>query len=113
MLTSSRESIAKKALELEQALKQIDDARLEISTIDRSSKAGGGALPLLELPSQCIRLRIQGLSTSRFERNMRSHDPPIIGRIEEDHYIIDMRTIQEDEISIIENAIANLLKRSG
>jgi L-seryl-tRNA(Ser) seleniumtransferase len=113
MLTSSGESLAKKANQLVQALKSIDDARLEISTIVRSSKAGGGALPLLELPSQCIRLKIQGLSTSRVEKNMRNNNPPIIGRIEEDHFIIDMRTIQEDEISIIENAIANLLERTG
>ena len=113
MLTSSRETIVQKANRLVQALKSIDDTRLEISTIDRSSKAGGGALPLLELPSQCIRLKIKGLSTSRVEKNMRNNDPPVIGRIEEDHYIIDMRTIQEDEISVIENAIANLLKRTG
>ncbi len=113
MLTSSRETIVQKANRLVQALKSIDDTRLEISTIDRSSKAGGGALPLLDLPSQCIRLKIKGLSTSRVEKNMRNNDPPVIGRIEEDHYIIDMRTIQEDEISVIENAIANLLKRTG
>ena len=113
MLTSSRETIVQKANRLVPALKSIDDPRLEISTIDRSSKAGGGALPLLELPSQCIRLKIKGLSTSRVEKNMRNNDPPIIGRIEEDHYIIDMRTIQEDEISVIENAITNLLKRTG
>jgi L-seryl-tRNA(Ser) seleniumtransferase len=113
MLTDSRETIVQKAKRLERALESINDARLEISTIDRSSKAGGGALPLLELPSQCIRLKIKGLSTNRVEKNMRNNEPPIIGRIEEDYYIIDMRTIQEDEISIIENAIANLLERTG
>jgi L-seryl-tRNA(Ser) seleniumtransferase len=113
MLTSSRDAIAKKASRLAQALNSINDSRLEVSTIDRSSKAGGGALPLLELPSQCIRLKIQGLSTNKVEKNMRHNNPPIIGRIEEDHYILDMRTIQEDELSIIENAIANLLKRTG
>ncbi|MBW2408628.1 MAG: L-seryl-tRNA(Sec) selenium transferase [Deltaproteobacteria bacterium] len=113
MLTSTRETIAHKAQRLERALKSIDDARLEISTIDRSSKAGGGALPLLELPSQCIRLKIQGLSANRVEKNMRHNNPPIIGRIEDDHFIIDMRTIQEEEFSIIEHAIANLLKRTA
>ncbi len=113
MLTSTREAIAQKAQRLEQALKSIEDTRLEISTIDRSSMAGGGALPLLELPSQCIRLKIQGLSANRVEQNMRNNNPPIIGRIEEDHFIIDMRTIQEEEFSIIEQAIANLIKRTA
>ena len=113
MLTSTREAIAQKAQRLEQALKSIDDDRLEISIIDRSSMAGGGALPLLELPSQCIRLKIQGLSANRVEQFMRNNSPPIIGRIEEDHFIIDMRTIQEEEFSIIEDAITNLLKRTA
>ena len=113
MLTSTREAIAQKAQRLEQALKSIEDTRLEISTIDRSSMAGGGALPLLELPSQCLRLKIQGLSANRVEQHMRNNNPPIIGRIEEDHFIIDMRTIQEEEFSIIEQAIANLIKRTA
>jgi L-seryl-tRNA(Ser) seleniumtransferase len=113
MLTSSQDAIGDKANLLAQGLTAINDSRLEYSTVKRSSKTGGGALPLLELPSQCIRLRIQGLSTSRVEKNLRNNNPPIIGRIEEDYYILDMRTIQEDEVSIIKNAIANLLKRTG
>ncbi len=113
MLTVSIKAIEKKAKRLAQGLQAIDDSRLEINLIRRSSKAGGGALPLLELPSQCVRLKIEGVSASFLDKDLRDNDPPIIARIEEDYYILDMRTIQEDEIAIIETAIANLLKRTG
>ena len=113
MLTVSIKAIEKKAKRLAQGLQAIDDSRLEINLIRRSSKAGGGALPLLELPSQCVRLKIEGVSANFLDKDLRDNDPPIIARIEEDYYILDMRTIQEDEIAIIETAIANLLKRTG
>ncbi len=112
MLTLPVEEITKKANQLAEALKAVDDSRLEINLIRRSSKAGGGALPLLELPSQCISIKIQGLSASFIEKNLRENNPPIIGRIEEDKYIIDLRTIQEDEIIIIKTAFAKILKRN-
>jgi L-seryl-tRNA(Ser) seleniumtransferase len=112
MLTLSAGEIAKKANQLAEALNNIGNSRLKINLIRRSSKAGGGALPLLELPSHCISIKIQGISASFIEKNLRENTPPIIGRIEENNYIMDLRTIQEDETFIIEAAFANILKRT-
>jgi len=42
---------------------------------------------------------------------MRNNSPPIIGRIEEDLYIMDLRTIQDDELSIIAEAFKSLLDK--
>ena len=113
MLTISIEEIEKKATRLAERLNAIEDSRLEISLVRRSSKAGGGALPLLDLASQCISVKLHGISTSTVEKDLRENNPPIIGRIEEDNYIMDLRTIQEDEIPILETAFANLLKRTA
>ena len=113
MLTISIAEIEKKAIRLAEQLSAIQDSRLELNLIHRSSKAGGGALPLLDLPSQCISIKIQGISTSNIEKKLRENEPHIIGRIEDDTYIMDMRTVQEDEISIIAAAFANLLERTG
>ncbi len=113
MLTISIEEIEKKAIRLAEQLSAIQDARLKLNLIHRSSKAGGGALPLLDLPSQCLSIKIQGVSTSSIEKKLRENEPHLIGRIEDDTYIMDMRTVQEDEISIIAAAFANLLKRTG
>lgn len=86
---------------------------IEIKTLHRSSKAGGGSLPLLELPSLCIGIRIPVLSANTIEKQMRASSPPVIGRIEDDTFIMDLRTIQDDEIESIGTAFDNLLKRAS
>ncbi|MGD2186897.1 MAG: L-seryl-tRNA(Sec) selenium transferase [Desulfobacterales bacterium] len=100
--------IHKRAQHLAKALENLGDERMHIQLLERSSKTGGGALPLMELPSLCVGIRIKGISPNDLEKVMRSNDPPIIGRIEDDLFVMDPRTIQKDELPIIETAFENL-----
>ena len=109
MLTLPYDDIAKQAARLGNMLQNINDARLSIKLVDLSSRAGGGALPLLDLPSKCVGVKVEGMSVNAVERYMRNNMPPIIGRIEDDLFIIDLRTIQEDELQFIESAFSNML----
>ena len=112
MIMLPLEEIQKRAQQLADALKKSGDARLHIQLIERSSKTGGGALPLMELPSLCVGIQIKGMSSNALEKTMRSNDPPIIGRIEDDLFVMDPRTIQKDELSIIETAFENLIQKA-
>ena len=109
MLTMNIGDIETRASNLVEELKNIDKSRLEISLIERSSKAGGGALPLLELPSRCLSIRLQGMSANALEKSLRENDPPIIGRIEDDAYIMDPRTLRDDDLPIIGKAFENII----
>ncbi len=111
MLTLPFDHIATKTNELVKLLESIGDTRMSISRLDLSSKAGGGALPLLNLPSRGVGVKIKGISANAIEKNMRKNEPPIMGRIEEDIFIMDLRTIQDDEFHIIQKAFDNMLKR--
>ena len=104
--------IQKRARQLADALKNMGDDRMHIQLMERFSKTGGGALPLMELPSLCVGIQIQGISPNTLEKQMRDNDPPIIGRIESDLFVMDPRTIQEDEFSIIETAFLNLIQKA-
>jgi len=110
MLTLPLVQIEKKSNQLHTMLKGIGNPRMDIQQIERSSRAGGGALPLLDLPTRCLAVRVDGISANAMERFMRKNTPPVIGRIEEDHFIMDLRTIQDDEFAVIKNAFDNLLK---
>ena len=112
MLTASIDDIGKKALTLKKRLEQIDDERQEVTIIDSASRAGGGSLPLFELPTKCIGIRIKKMSAGVIEKAMRGNDPPIIGRIEDDIFLMDMRTVAVDELTEIADAIRTCLKRS-
>ena len=109
MLTRAFDDLARKAKKLGKMLKNIGDTRLTISQIDISSKVGGGALPLLDLPSKGVGVEIKGMTSNSLEKFMRSNDIPIIGRIEEDIFIMDVRTIQSDEFTLIKSAIQKVL----
>jgi L-seryl-tRNA(Ser) seleniumtransferase len=112
MIMLPLEKVQKRAQQLAAALKNIGDARMQIQLLERSSKTGGGALPLMELPSLCVAIQIKGISPNTLEKTMRSNDPPIIGRIEDDLFVMDPRTIQKDELSNIETAFENLPKKA-
>jgi len=112
MLTLPLAHIETKAKELAKKLENIGDARMSATLIDLSSRPGGGALPLLKLPSKGVGIKVQGISANTIEKQMRSNEIPIIGRIEEDLFIMDLRTILDDELSIIKNALDNMLKKA-
>ena len=103
--------LEEKADRLKKLLEGVGEGRLAIRALDLSSRPGGGSMPMLELPSKCLGLKASGMSVNAIEKAMRRHIPPIIGRIEEDMYIMDMRTIQDDELEIIQNAFQTILQK--
>jgi L-seryl-tRNA(Ser) seleniumtransferase len=101
MMLMPLDAIASLAERLRTALEAACGDRLHIALLDRTSRAGGGSLPLLRLPTRCVGVRAAGMSASRVERAMRGYCPPIVGRIEDDLFVMDPRTLQEEEIDMI------------
>ncbi len=110
MLLGPLSQIEARGARLVSMLEQLDP-KLQVDMLDCSSKAGGGSLPLLELPSKCVALKTAGMSVGRFEKKMRGATPPVIGRIEDNFFIMDMRTVQDDELELIASAVAIILKK--
>ncbi|MBW2180958.1 MAG: L-seryl-tRNA(Sec) selenium transferase, partial [Deltaproteobacteria bacterium] len=110
MLLCPLAQIQKKVKRLEKMLKNLNVQDMSISVVDLSSKAGGGSLPLLNLPSKGIEVTIQKMTANAIEKHMRSNMPPVIGRIENDAFIMDLRTVQDDELEMIASAIKDMNK---
>ena len=109
MLTEPEDAIQARAEDLARRLQGLADPRLHIEIVRLASKAGGGSLPLLELPSRCLKVRIDGLTANRLELKLRFNEPPIIGRIEDDAFLMDARTLQADEGPIIASVLKSIL----
>jgi L-seryl-tRNA(Ser) seleniumtransferase len=101
--------LEEKAGHLKKMLESTGRNRLTVASLDLVSRPGGGSLPLLELPSKGLGIRIDGLSANAIEKSLRLNSPPIIGRIEDDLYTMDMRTLQDGELETIQSAIETLL----
>jgi len=77
------------------------EAAVAAQVVEATSQVGGGALPMQELPTSCVRLDIPGWSPNQLEEHLRRGMPPIIGRIVKDQYLLDVRTIAEEDFATI------------
>lgn len=84
---------------------------LSVQMMDLTSRAGGGSLPSLKLPSKGIGVKINTMTINALERFMRRNSPPVIGRIEDDLFVMDLRTVQSDELEIIGTAFKTMLNK--
>jgi len=96
---------AEKILE---GFQELTKSHFQVNIIETNSKIGGGALPLHTLPTYCIGIVSQRMSSDEIEQFFRSQNPPVIGRIEDNQYLLDCRTIMADEIPILHQLAEDL-----
>ena len=108
MLSLSQRTIEQSADSIKKLIEKTEIKGLETSLFKSTSRAGGGSLPETGIPTTCVGIAIQGISSVFIEKFMRKNTPPIMGRIEADKYVLDPRTIQEGEDMIIASAFKNL-----
>ncbi len=89
-------------------VKEIQGLPCEITIEETISRVGGGALPLASPKSYAVALKCPSLSATKLERRLRQHEPPIIGRIEEERLLLDMRTVLPDEIQTLARALQKI-----
>lgn len=84
-----------------------------IQTEDSQAQMGGGSLPGEYLPSKCVTILPKKEPVSELEARLRECACPIIGRIAEGHLILDMRTILEEDFSVLSEELAKVLQDGG
>jgi L-seryl-tRNA(Ser) seleniumtransferase len=70
--------------------------------IESACALGGGTTPTESIPS--IAIEVPGNASELASRFLR-HDPPIVGRIVDDRFTIEVRTLSEDDQRIVANTI--------
>ena len=104
----SYHAMARKAGRLLGLIGPLKTRNFSLDLRDGTSRPGGGALPMVELPSRVLCL-IPGQLTSTFmEAWFRSHTPPIIARQEKEQVLLDVRTMQDRELKTVARAVQTL-----
>ena len=107
MLTIKIEKLYNKAQKLIECLGENNDFAYEIIDID--SEVGAGSLPTQKLPSKAVKVISKSFTENELEEKLRNYEIPIITRIYKGNLIFDVRTIFENEFSIIKDAINSLI----
>jgi L-seryl-tRNA(Ser) seleniumtransferase len=109
MLTTSHEQTGVKAQKILTLFEQTIGPVCKLEKQDLFSRPGGGSFPELNLPTFCITLRPNDISVAELERKLRLSSVSVIGRIEDDWYVIDPRTLQQGDEDIILTSLEKLL----
>jgi L-seryl-tRNA(Ser) seleniumtransferase len=108
MILQPYKALKANARRLMRMIGDLDPGNFSLALSDGDSKVGGGALPLLSLPSSLVSLSPGKLSANTMEDWLRAYDPPIIARVEKERVLLDVRTIQDKEMKIVAQAIRAL-----
>jgi L-seryl-tRNA(Ser) seleniumtransferase len=98
MLTTPLQDVNRRA---RRALRQVKGAiggDWSVSVQADVSEVGAGALPLTKIPTQAISLRSARMSATAIEQCFRRQDPAVLGRIQQDAFLLDMRMVQDHEL---------------
>lgn len=110
MITERPENLKKQAQALTRTLRRRLGDSVEISIREGVSRVGGGAFPEQDLKTFLVALMPTGdLSVEDLKERLLSTEPPLVGRIEEDLFCLDPRTLSRDEYQLCAEALSQVL----
>jgi L-seryl-tRNA(Ser) seleniumtransferase len=107
LATAPAEELEARARALAEAVTE-STRSIKAEAVATTSISGGGSMPGAEIPSWGIALAHGEITADRLDAALRRGDPPVVGRIENDRLILDLRTVfpKQDE------ALARLVHES-
>ena len=103
MLSATREELYRKAVNLAAVL---TGAGIPCEIIPTEGRVGGGSVPNHSLPSWAVSFRE---NVTELERKLRLGAIPIVGRIHDGMYLLDVRTLRETDFPLIAGAMKEAL----
>ncbi len=107
MLTEDVGIVAARAQALRAELEGHGSLACEI--VETPGYAGGGAMPMHALPSRALSLTSTALSAEVLARRLRTGRTPVVGRIERDCLLLDLRTVADHELAALAAAVGDAL----
>ncbi len=108
MIATDQKTLEDRAQGLVKALRANIPESIEVEIMDGSSMVGGGALPTQTLPTKLVAISSKEASAARLEAHFREYVPPIIGRVEQELFLLDTRTLQPGDEEVIVAAAEQL-----
>jgi len=108
MLTESPESVAARARTLVDRIVAATGEAFWVAAMPDVSRAGGGALPLADIPTTIVTLSPRAMSANDLEAALRLGNPTIIGRIRDARVVLDPRTLSDHESDLVVERLAEI-----
>ncbi len=108
MLTVNISRLEQKAMRLTQLLSGLT-SYADISIDREYSQVGGGAMPLERIETRAVSMVPKKISVNEMEQRLRTADTPVIGRIVKDKFLIDVRTVFDEQLPVLADMVTLVL----
>lgn len=108
MLATQAESIRTRCEELISGLSTKVLERVQLEILEGESVIGGGSAPEVKPKTWLISVAINARSASDVYAFLRSRNTPVIGRIADGRFLLDLRTVLPNDQAELESAIESL-----
>ncbi len=98
MITTPAQELAQKAQELLELLQKQFSEQTEVHTRKAFSRVGGGSFPERDLATTLVCLKPKYISATQLKNRLLNTQPPLLGRLEEEAFCLDVRTLADEEI---------------
>jgi L-seryl-tRNA(Ser) seleniumtransferase len=95
MINTSTEQLTERAQRIIERV--APHSRVTVTMTEGASAIGGGTTPGVTLPSVVLSVALDGATPDTLEARLRASTPPVVGRIEKDRLLLDLRTVAPSE----------------
>jgi len=107
MIAASETLLEQRARKLARLIRRLAP-KLGVAVVESVGRVGGGALPTEELPGKAVAVTHPERSAAECEAALRGASPPVVGRIEHDRLLLDVRALIDEDLPLVAEALSRL-----
>ncbi|MEG1609903.1 MAG: L-seryl-tRNA(Sec) selenium transferase, partial [Bilophila sp.] len=109
MMTTPPDVLRRRATRLAARLKKACGEALLVRLVAGASRVGGGSFPENDLPTTLVRLETQICTPEVLRTRLLHAELPLLGRLENDAFHLDPRTLTDAELAEVATSVASVL----
>ena len=113
MITAAPDELKRRASRLASRLRKACGDKAEIRLARGESRVGGGSFPENALPTTLVRAVPTGCTPECLKQRLLETVPPLIGRLEDHAFLLDPRTLADEEQMCIRDRLRTISTAAG
>lgn len=109
LLTETIDQLQQRAEATAKVIQENSGDELTVETVSDTTYLGGGSVPGQEIATVCIVLEHSSISPDEISKRLRTCKTPLLGRIHDNRFTIDFRSVFASEDSSVANAVVEAL----
>jgi len=110
MITADAKSLRAKAARIKKRITSHFGDSMTVTLLPGVSRVGGGAFPEQDIQTTLVGLQSPSWSADTLKTALLATDPPLVGRIEDNYFCLDPRTINIKEIPIVVDVLEQAIE---